>query len=557
MTKALNRLPAILLAVIIAAALSLAIGLAQPSYAANDDYFIIVSPVNDEYIGLPGGHIDVEAEVYDSQGNEVTGYAENAAWSISSGRDFATVEGEGPNACVKFGELPEGIDEHEIGVQVVMNIFGKSYKSYETTLTIDNDFALLRTDPISPYLRVNRSAEMNAQFLHFTVLHPEGELIEDASYSWDYDKDRVQVTPEQATGGAQKFEVKRLLNEFEVMFLDVKGTVIDAYGNQNNVEDTNVYYLEELTMDLNDFEAEAGGDWWNVQIKEGDKYTPTVTVKRGEYVLPENEYDLIVERYEGLNEETGEPIYKEYPSLDLKTWEKDKIIDDEEVGGTAFYRIKAVAKLGSDFTGQTDENPAYVFLYSENTFNGYNATIELPEEYGKFVDVYPYWRYEVTPGTVLNPVIKINNKELTENDYDLWYCNIHTGDSTQTFPTEIGEYNMFIEGKGAYYGDDDRTYIKVGEKNSISVKTKTVTAKSKKKTTIAAKKAFRVKTNGKVYYWKQSGNSKISISQKGKITVKKGLKKGKTYKVKVEVSTPGDANHLSATKTVTLKIKVK
>jgi hypothetical protein len=99
--------------------------------------------------------------------------------------------------------------------------------------------------------------------------------------------------------------------------------------------------------------------------------------------------------------------------------------------------------------------------------------------------------------------------------------------------------------------------IKVGEKNTMTAKANTVKAKKNKKTTIAAKKAFKVTAKGKVYYEKLSGNAKIAVSSSGKVTVKKGLKKGKTYKVKVKVKTDGDATHLSASKTVTLKVKVK
>lgn len=43
---------------------------------------------------------------------------------------------------------------------------------------------------------------------------------------------------------------------------------------------------------------------------------------------------------------------------------------------------------------------------------------------------------------------------------------------------------------------------------------------------------------------------------KGKVTVKKGLKKG-TYKIKVKVSAAGDANHKKAAKNVTVTVRVK
>ena len=42
----------------------------------------------------------------------------------------------------------------------------------------------------------------------------------------------------------------------------------------------------------------------------------------------------------------------------------------------------------------------------------------------------------------------------------------------------------------------------------------------------------------------------------GKITVKKGLKKG-TYKLKIKVTAAGNANYNAGSKSVTVKIKVK
>ena len=56
---------------------------------------------------------------------------------------------------------------------------------------------------------------------------------------------------------------------------------------------------------------------------------------------------------------------------------------------------------------------------------------------------------------------------------------------------------------------------------------------------------------------KLSGNKAITVNKKtGKITVKKGLKKG-TYKVKIRVTAKASANYNAGKKTVTVKIKVK
>ena len=97
--------------------------------------------------------------------------------------------------------------------------------------------------------------------------------------------------------------------------------------------------------------------------------------------------------------------------------------------------------------------------------------------------------------------------------------------------------------------------------NTLTVKAKAPAVKysklKKKNQTIALKNWATVsKAQGKVTYKKSSGNKKITVSKAGKITVKKGLKKG-TYKVKIKVSAAGNNEYNAAVKTVTVKIKVK
>lgn len=102
--------------------------------------------------------------------------------------------------------------------------------------------------------------------------------------------------------------------------------------------------------------------------------------------------------------------------------------------------------------------------------------------------------------------------------------------------------------------------IKVVKKaNTMTVKGRTVTAKAKQKTTFKTAKVLTIKkAQGTVVYKKLSGNSKISINAKtGKLTVKKGLKKGKTYTVKIKVTAKGNKAYKSKSKTVNVKIKVK
>ena len=100
------------------------------------------------------------------------------------------------------------------------------------------------------------------------------------------------------------------------------------------------------------------------------------------------------------------------------------------------------------------------------------------------------------------------------------------------------------------------------EEQPMTVKAKTATVKAaklkKKAQTLAVGKVLTVKkAEGAVTYTKKSGNKKITIAKKtGKVTVKKGLKKG-TYKVEVVVAAAGTDQYKAGQKTVTFKVKVK
>ena len=100
--------------------------------------------------------------------------------------------------------------------------------------------------------------------------------------------------------------------------------------------------------------------------------------------------------------------------------------------------------------------------------------------------------------------------------------------------------------------------------NPLKIKGKTATVKysklKKKNQTLAISKVIKFVKKGKGAntYVKVSGNKKIKINKKnGKITLKKGMKKG-TYKVKIKVRSAGNKNYKkSGWKKVTVKIKIK
>lgn len=96
--------------------------------------------------------------------------------------------------------------------------------------------------------------------------------------------------------------------------------------------------------------------------------------------------------------------------------------------------------------------------------------------------------------------------------------------------------------------------------NTLVAKGKAVTVKysklKKKNQSLSRKKVITIKNpQGALSYKKSKGNKKITVSKAGKITVKKGLKKG-TYKVKIKVTASGNENYKALTKTVTVKITV-
>ena len=96
------------------------------------------------------------------------------------------------------------------------------------------------------------------------------------------------------------------------------------------------------------------------------------------------------------------------------------------------------------------------------------------------------------------------------------------------------------------------------KENPIKVTGKTVKVKFGKKATLKKGKVLKIKdAEGTLSFKKKSGNKKITINKKnGKVTVKKGLKKG-TYKVKVKVTATGNDVYDKKTVPAVIKIKVK
>ena len=138
-------------------------------------------------------------------------------------------------------------------------------------------------------------------------------------------------------------------------------------------------------------------------------------------------------------------------------------------------------------------------------------------------------------------------------NYDVSYTNNKNAGTATAKVTFKGD---------RYDGSMSKTFTINKAANTLKVagKTATVTYTKVKKASqsLAVDKVikFTNKGQGTKTYTKTNGNSKITIAKAGKVTVKKGLKKG-TYKVKVTVKAAGNSNYKGATKSVTFTVKVQ
>ena len=107
-------------------------------------------------------------------------------------------------------------------------------------------------------------------------------------------------------------------------------------------------------------------------------------------------------------------------------------------------------------------------------------------------------------------------------------------------------------------GDTEKPAVK--QKNPTirtKVSSKTFTVSLLKKKSQSFTLGASLNSKGKLSYKKTSGSSGISVNSKtGKITVKKGMKKG-NYKIKVQIKAAAKGNYKAGTKTVTIIVKVK
>ena len=148
-------------------------------------------------------------------------------------------------------------------------------------------------------------------------------------------------------------------------------------------------------------------------------------------------------------------------------------------------------------------------------------------------------------------VVSINGKELVKDkDYTVSYSNL----------VNAGTIKMTIKGIGNYEGKTVKTFVRKKAKNPLTVKTanKTVYYSKVKSKAQVVKPITIVKKQGTVTYTKLSGSSSKLLLNKttGKVTVKKGTKKGK-YKIRIKIAASGNNNYKSNYGIRTVYVTVK
>ena len=249
--------------------------------------------------------------------------------------------------------------------------------------------------------------------------------------------------------------------------------------------------------------------------------------------------------------------YDTYSCLYDSSWDLLASDDDDDsgVGATSGFNTC----ISYDLTAGKTYYLVYQFLSSSVT--GTFDVVEGPTDLSVAKVTASSCTYT---GKALTPsvTVKLDGATLVaDTDYTVAYSN----------NKNAGTGTVTVTGAGSYSGTASATFTiaKASQSLKVTKKTKTVKYKKLKKKKLTVKAITKVSgakgtlsyTKGAVKYKGKKASKKVAKKivvnkKKGKITLKKGLKKG-TYTVKVKVKAAATGNYKAASKTVTVKIKVK
>ena len=365
-----------------------------------------------------------------------------------------------------------------------------------------------------------------------------GDLVEGDDYTLSYENNiNVGTATIKATG--KKYYKDELVSTFEIEPADISEYEV------GNLKETYVQTGGEITPKISIEGLVKGEDYTVAYSNNINIGVATITVT-------------------GIGNYTG-GIVKHFSIVDEDISNKRAYIpsDTYEYTGSEIKPSVTIVGLAQDedytvsYSNNIDVGTADILVKGINTFTG---EIHIPFtitkgsisdfEFNTDKDTYTFTGDSIVPTIT---ILSASGNPLVEgDDYTVkMYSNINVGSAL-----------FVINGTGNYKGFLVGSFDIVKAANPLIVKGKTATLKfanvKKKAQNLAVSKVLTVtKNQGKVTYVKASGNGKISINKTtGKVTVKKGLKKG-TYSIKVKVTAAGNNNYNKITKTVTFKVKVR
>ena len=323
-------------------------------------------------------------------------------------------------------------------------------------------------------------------------------------------------------------------------------------------------YWWSTSYNCDDYKGDNAKGWPGFRILEQDPDDPHIFVCE----IPEDAHTIIFNNsVVGGQTPVNNPNY----GYNFQTIEIPTSYTDPEDDPYGFYTTTADGQPISESNPMYFDNMIYVVNPNDTTVSDLSGAFIV---HGDWFYYYGDGKYGISPTNPVQPdKTDISNwkvsgiKNLTYTGKVLKQKNIIVSNNGKyaDFTTRyknnlnVGTATVIITGTGEYTGSITKTFkiLKAANPMTVKASAKTVkyTAVKKKAQTISAisvKKAV-----GAVSYKKTSGKSFLTVNAKtGKITVKKGTKKG-TYTVKVKVTAKGNKNYNAGNKTVAVKITVK
>lgn len=233
----------------------------------------------------------------------------------------------------------------------------------------------------------------------------------------------------------------------------------------------------------------------------------------------------------------GEVTYKYYKDAECKTE-----VEEKDILNAGTYYVKAFVAEDDNYKSAESKAVKLIISKAKTTVKLQAKTVTYT---GKAVAIGAA-SVEGSKGTVAYAYYKDKNCTKTVKTGDVMNAGTYYVKAT------VAEDKNYKSGASNVA---KLVIKKAGQTLKVSAASKSVKVSKVKKTAQLTSKISVTGAKTAVTYKKVSGSSKLTLSN-GKIKVKKGTKKG-TYSIKVKVSAKAGTNYNAASKTVTVKVKVK